>query len=61
MTEENIMCLCPSCRQNFYDTGAYMIKRVDRYQLAKDACTYCGVRQGYDYFVVPVTEWEKEG
>lgn len=51
--KQEILCLCPACRQNFSDCGAYSIRRVSEWQETKDACTYCGTRLGYDYYVYP--------
>ena len=34
------------------DTPGHYIKRADKAQTIKDTCTYCNVRQGYDYIVV---------
>lgn len=45
------MCLCPACANAFYETNAYKLIRVDRFQIEKDTCTYCNVRQGYDYII----------
>ncbi len=46
------LCLCSTCANSFYGTGAYSLKRVNPYATEKDSCTYCGKRQGYDYEVV---------
>lgn len=57
---ENLtMCLCPACANNFYGTGAYYLRRMDKKQ-KKDVCTYCGQRIGFDYEVVPKKEDKKE-
>lgn len=45
------MCLCPVCANAFYETNTYKLIRVDRFQIEKDTCTYCNVRQGYDYII----------
>lgn len=45
------LCLCPTCADNFYGTGAFVLKRVDPSAVEKDTCTYCGQRRGYDYIV----------
>ena len=47
-----ILCLCGTCANNFYGTGAFVLKRVDLDAVEKDTCTYCGQRRGYDYTVV---------
>lgn len=51
--ERLTMCLCPTCANNFYFSGAYILKRVDIWQEGKDTCTYCGQRLGFDYEVIP--------
>lgn len=48
-----ILCLCSTCADNFYGTGAYYLRRIDPLQAAKDTCTYCNQRKGYDYELVP--------
>ena len=45
------LCLCPTCVENFFSTGAYYLKRIDPYKTEKDTCTYCNQRRGFDYFV----------
>lgn len=45
------LCLCHTCVENFFSTGAYFLKRIDPYQTEKDTCTYCSQRTGYDYLV----------
>ena len=47
------MCLCGTCAENFRSTGAYLLRRVDPAQTAKDTCTYCNQRMGVDYEVTP--------
>ena len=47
-----IITLCHICRANFDKTGAY-IHRADPTQKDKERCTYCNVRDGYDYKVTP--------
>ena len=44
-----VMCLCSVCAENFRNTGAYLLRRVDPAQDAKDTCTYCNQRKGFDY------------
>ena len=44
-----ILCLCSTCADNFYGTGAYYLRRIDPHQTAKDTCTYCNSRKGLDY------------
>lgn len=50
-------CLCPVCRNKFFDSRQYYILRADRTQKEKDVCTYCQTRMGYDYYVIPYV-WE---
>ena len=38
-----MICLCATCANAFYNVPTIRIQRVDRYQLVKDTCTYCGV------------------
>ena len=47
-----IITLCPKCRADFDSAGAY-IYRADPEQEHKEKCTYCNVREGYDYKVTP--------
>ena len=49
--DDMIMCLCPKCRAMFFSTPGVVIKRVDKAQKAKDTCSYCNVRSGFDYYV----------
>ena len=53
MNRRTVMCLCPVCRQRFFDAGCYSIRRVIFPQDAKDDCTFCQTRQGFDYYVEP--------
>ncbi|HIQ74645.1 MAG TPA: hypothetical protein IAA51_09540 [Candidatus Cottocaccamicrobium excrementipullorum] len=52
----SLLCLCPACRENFERTGSYHIRRADQRQSVKEACTYCQIRMGYDYYVMPASE-----
>ena len=45
------LCLCHTCVENFFCTGAYYLKRVNPYKTEKETCTYCNQRRGFDYFV----------
>lgn len=47
ISDKQIICLCPACANNFYGTGSFIMRRVTNGD--KDTCTYCGVRQGFDY------------
>ncbi len=46
---EMVLCLCPTCAAQFYNSPDHTIRRVDPYSAVKDECTYCQVRMGYDY------------
>lgn len=46
------LCFCSTCANNFYGTGAFVLKRIDQDAVEKDTCTYCGQRRGYDYTVM---------
>lgn len=48
-----ILCLCRTCADNFYDSGAFILRRTDQQQTGKDTCTYCNQRKGFDYEVTP--------
>lgn len=52
--DDMIMCLCPKCRAMFFSIPGCVIKRVDKQQGAKDRCTYCSVRLGFDYYVCEI-------
>lgn len=61
MPKNLIMCLCPSCANNFYGTGAYFLRRLNSSQAGRDICTYCGYRPGLDYEVVQRTARTNKG
>lgn len=44
-----ILCLCRTCAENFYGSGAFVLRRVNSEQTEKDTCTYCNSRKGFDY------------
>ena len=48
-----ILCLCSTCANNFYGSGAFALRRVDPAQTEKDTCTYCNSRKGFDYEIIP--------
>lgn len=43
------LCLCNTCAENFYGSGAYFLRRVNPGQVEKELCTYCNQRIGFDY------------
>ena len=47
-----IMSLCPVCEQHFRNTGSYHIYHLDPEQTAKDTCTYCNDRRGFDCVII---------
>lgn len=49
-----LLCLCPTCANEFYNAPGHYIKRADINQTAKSTCTRCNVRQGYDFLVVKI-------
>lgn len=46
-----LLTLCASCARQFYDSPEHTIRRADAGQRFKETCTYCGMKQGYDYTV----------
>lgn len=47
------LCLCSTCAENFYGSGAYSMRRVNPLEVEKELCTYCNQRAGYDYEITP--------
>ena len=47
--EKLILCLCSTCAENFYGSGAYYLRRVNPIEVEKGLCTYCSQRYGFDY------------
>ena len=47
-----ILCLCRTCAENFYGSGAFVLRRVNAEQTEKDTCTYCNSRKGFDYELI---------
>ena len=39
--EKLILCLCSTCAENFYGSGAYYLRRVNPIAVEKELCTYC--------------------
>ena len=46
-----IRCLCPQCAESYRNTRSFIIRRLDPFQKAKDACDRCN-RPGWDYVVL---------
>ena len=51
--EPMLMTLCCRCAAQYYSTNCYRMVRTDPYQIQREECTFCGYRQGYDYYVYP--------
>lgn len=49
--DEMELCLCPICASQFFNSPDHIIRRVNPLCDVKDDCTYCQVRQGYDYMI----------
>lgn len=49
---EITICLCPACVRQFYTSPNHIVKRVDPFQTKRSTCTYCDVREGYDYRII---------
>ena len=45
------LCLCSTCAESFYGSGAYFLRRVNPIEVEKELCTYCNQRTGFDYEV----------
>lgn len=50
--DEMILCLCPTCANQFYNSPEHIIRRVNPLQSQLEDCTYCAVRKGYDYKII---------
>ena len=51
-----MMTLCPRCAHEYYDLSDHIIRRVNPFQLYKDTCNKCHVRNGWDYFIYSRSE-----
>ena len=49
--EPMLITLCSTCARPFYDMSDHLIKRADYDQVIKEECCYCGIRQGYDFWI----------
>lgn len=47
------LCLCSTCAESFYGSGAYILRRVNPVEVEKERCTYCNQRSGFDYEITP--------
>ena len=47
------LCLCSTCAENFYGSGAYFLRWVNPIEVEKEVCTYCNQRAGVDYEISP--------
>ena len=52
-SKKMVMCLCPVCANNFLSTNDYILQRINQTQTDKDVCTYCNIRRGFDYAIIP--------
>ena len=43
------LCLCRTCAQRFYGTGAFVMRRLNPLKAETDICTYCNRSRGFDY------------
>ncbi len=50
--DEMVLCLCPTCASQFFNSPDHIIRRVDPLSVIKEDCTYCQVRKGYDYRII---------
>lgn len=46
------MTLCPKCLKQFREDLKNRVWRIDQKQQYKEICTYCGMKLGFDYFVL---------
>lgn len=51
VNEPSLFCLCSRCVSDFRSVPGHTAKRANPYQIITEECTYCGSRNGYDYFV----------
>lgn len=50
--DEMVLCLCPACASQFYNSPEHIIHRIGPETENKDYCTYCTVRMGNTYRVI---------
>lgn len=46
-----ILCLCPDCRDEFYNDNEHIVRRMDPFQAEKYCCEKCQINYGYDYVI----------
>lgn len=46
--------LCSSCARQFYNVKPSTIRRLNPYQVELSECSYCGIRLGWDYVILPL-------
>lgn len=51
-SDEMVLCLCPTCASQFFNSPEHIIRRVNPLQTDKEDCTYCFVRKGVDYRII---------
>jgi len=47
-----ILCLCNTCADKYFGSGAYYLKKINSVELEKDVCTYCNNKTGYPYELI---------
>ena len=50
-----ILCLCPTCRGEFFSDPNNILRRIDPLQVEKELCDKCQIRYGYDYLIIKKT------
>ena len=48
---EMVLCLCNTCANDFFGTGAFLLRRANPKQTHKEKCDYCNMRMGWDLIV----------
>lgn len=49
--EPTLLSLCSKCLQDFRKVPGHQAKIANPYQVITEPCCYCGVRNGYDYWI----------
>ena len=55
-----LITLCYICLPRFEDTGNNTIYRADEEQDIKDVCTFCNMKRGWDYILIPKQRREND-